>query len=131
MGGLLSEGAGQYTKGATREPYARVFAPFLVPAASTVGRIGYNLAGRQFSNPDQTAIAQIGRAFERDKIPTAQAEGALNEAANLGVREQTLADVGGRNTAQLAANYGKAPRLERKQHRVSLRPGLRNVLLIS
>jgi hypothetical protein len=83
-----------------------------VPAAIDVARTATAPIRSMFSaatKPEQTAVRQIAQAMEDGSISPTQAQQALQEARAAGVRDMTLADVGGKNAQQLAATYAKSP----------------------
>jgi hypothetical protein len=60
-------------------------------------------------NPERAAMRQVARAMADDAVSPALAEQRLREAEQQGVRNMTLADVGGSNVQRLAAVYAKSP----------------------
>jgi hypothetical protein len=60
-------------------------------------------------NPEAAAAQQVARAMADDAVSPLLAKQRLREAAQQGVRDMTLADVGGSNMQRLAAVYAKSP----------------------
>jgi hypothetical protein len=93
--GLLGAGLGAAVPGAIEAGRA-----VIAPIRSMVSSV---------RNPEKAAMRQVARAMADDAVSPLLAEQRLREAAEQGVRDMTLADVGGSNMQRLAAVYAKSP----------------------
>lgn len=109
---VISETAGQATKGTKAEPFARVggglFGAGAVASAPTIARTGarilnrgYNAAtGREFLDPEREARTRLAAAILRDGGSPAVSNN-LNQWAGSGASDPSLIDVAGNNVRRL------------------------------